>query len=219
LRTPLNAIIGYSEMIQEEVSDGEAINPAQLKEDLEKIVFSGRQLLSLINDVLDLSKIETGKMTLHKEWFNPRLAIERLSNSMSPLLAAQHNTLILVPGEALPDIYTDATKFRQIFTNLLGNANKFTEQGEIKVEMKLGDGDQLVITVEDTGIGMTAEQLDRIFEVFEQADHSTSAKYGGTGLGLSLCREFATLLGGGITAASMPNEGSRFTVTLPLHRA
>src|SRR6056300_1221167 len=111
LRTPLNAIIGYSEMIQEEVSDGEAINLAQLKEDLEKIVFSGRQLLSLINDVLDLSKIETGKMTVHREWFNPRLAIERLSNSMSPLLTAQHNTLILVPGETLPDICTDATKF------------------------------------------------------------------------------------------------------------
>jgi signal transduction histidine kinase len=104
-------------------------------------------------------------------------------------------------------------------TNLLGNANKFTEHGEIKVEMKIRDSEQLVITVEDTGIGMTAEQLDRIFEVFEQADHSTSAKYGGTGLGLSLCREFATLLGGTITAASTPEKGSLFTVTLPVHRA
>ena len=219
LRTPLNAIIGYSEMIQEEVADGEAIEPEQLKEDLEKIVFSGRQLLSLINDVLDLSKIETGKMTVHKEWFNPRLALERLGNSMSPLLAAQHNRLTLIPGEALPEVYTDATKFRQILTNLLGNANKFTEHGEIKVEMNIRDAEQLVITVEDTGIGMTADQLDRIFEVFEQADHSTSAKYGGTGLGLSLCREFATLLGGTITAASTPEKGSLFTVTLPVHRA
>lgn len=220
LRTPLNAIIGYSEMIQEEVTDGEAIDTDQLQEDLTKIVFSGRQLLSLINDVLDLAKIETGKMSIHAETFDPVHALHSVADSMAPLFNTQANTLKWEIPEALPHIHTDATKFRQIITNLLSNANKFTEAGVITIKAGRNlRGDCVWIEVQDTGIGMTEDQLDRIFEAFEQAEQSTSSRYGGTGLGLSLCQEFARMLGGDIQATSTLHVGSRFTVTLPVNLA
>ncbi|EGG28944.1 two-component system sensory histidine kinase [Aequoribacter fuscus] len=218
LRTPLNAIIGYSEMIQEEVNDGEAINKDQLQEDLTKIVFSGRQLLTLINDVLDLAKIETGKMTIHPESFDPIATLHTVADSMAPLLNTQGNEMCWDIQGPLPCIHTDATKFRQIVTNLLSNANKFTEAGSITIRAGITDSqEQIWIEVRDTGIGMTDQQLGRIFEAFEQAERSTSSRYGGTGLGLSLCQEFAHMLGGDITASSTPNVGSSFIVTLPVN--
>jgi signal transduction histidine kinase len=219
LRTPLNAIIGYSEMMQEEVAEGDEIDRNQLQSDLTTVVFSGRQLLTLINDVLDLSKIETGKMTVVCDWFNPLMSLESVASSMAPLLQAQNNRLSTDYSDQFPTMYSDITKFRQIITNLLSNANKFTENGVITLAGHYDDTDKLVtITVSDTGIGMTDEQIKRIFEAFEQAETSTSIKYGGTGLGLSLCREFAEMLGGSITASSKPGQGSTFTVRLPANQ-
>jgi len=138
---------------------------------------------------------------------------------MAPLLQAQNNRLSTDHSDQFPTMYSDITKFRQIITNLLSNANKFTENGVITLAGHYDDTDKLVtITVSDTGIGMTDEQIKRIFEAFEQAETSTSIKYGGTGLGLSLCREFAEMLGGSITASSKPGQGSTFTVRLPANQ-
>ncbi|MEM9257033.1 MAG: HAMP domain-containing sensor histidine kinase [Pseudomonadota bacterium] len=217
LRTPLNAIIGYSEMLQDELDDRGELNRSQFRQDLDRIIQSGRQLLSLINDILDLSKIETGKMALHCETFQPADVLRQVCESLAPLFRENFNQLKIGNFDQLPALNNDAAKFRQIFTNLLSNANKFTEQGLISLEarnVKEQTG-WVEIAVTDTGIGMNTEQQAHIFDAFVQADSSTSANYGGTGLGLAICREFCDLMGGSIEVSSATGAGSTFTVRLP----
>ena len=217
LRTPLNAIIGYSEMLHDELSDQGEVNRQQFQQDLEKIVRSGRQLLTLINDILDLSKAETGKMSLHCETFQPGELLVQACDAITPQLRTQENTLETSDFSSLPTLYNDATKFRQIFTNLLGNACKFTENGHISVDARVPDGRPgwVEVSVRDTGIGMNEEQQGRIFEAFVQADSSTTAQFGGTGLGLAICRDFCELMGGDIRVESEPGSGSTFIVLIP----
>jgi signal transduction histidine kinase len=216
LRTPLNAIIGYSEMLHDEIGDPADINRGQFRDDLDKIIGSGRQLLALIDDILDLSKIETGKMTLAPESFSPGAAINEAVDGLAPLLSRNGNRLECGDFSSLPDIYNDPLKFRQIVVNLLSNAAKFTANGVITLRARVDDEQQaLIMEVSDTGIGMTEEQQERVFEAFVQAEDSTSADYGGSGLGLAICRDFCTLMGGSIDVSSAPGEGSTFTVSLP----
>jgi signal transduction histidine kinase/DNA-binding response OmpR family regulator len=208
LRTPLNAIIGYSELLQEEAQDEDS------KDDLDKINSAGQHLLALINDILDLSKIEAGRMSVFAERFLVDELALQLSQTVAPLVAKNHNALVLELDEDCGHAYTDRTRLRQILLNLISNAAKFTDNGTITVRGRR-QGLRLVFEVTDTGIGMDEEALARIFQDFVQADESTTRKYGGTGLGLSLSRKLATLLGGEITASSVAGEGSTFTLSLP----
>jgi signal transduction histidine kinase len=217
LRTPLNSIIGYSEMLHDELGDKKEIDRPQFQQDLATIIQSGRHLLALIDDILDLSKIETGKMSLHNETFDPVEIIDQVCGVLTPLLRNNNNELQVDGLEGLPLLYNDAAKFRQIFTNLLSNANKFSTDGQITVsaqEMPERPG-WLQFSVHDTGIGMTPEQISRVFDAFVQADPSTSANYGGTGLGLAICRDFCKLMGGSIKVESEVGVGSTFTVEIP----
>jgi signal transduction histidine kinase len=217
LRTPLNAIIGYSEMLHDELGDKAEIDRPQFQQDLDTIIKSGRQLLTLIDDILDLSKIETGKMSVHRESFSPTEILHESFEVLAPLLRHTKNELRIGNLENLPTFNNDAAKFRQIFTNLLSNANKFTQAGVITVNARMlpEQPGWVEFTVNDSGIGMTSEQLARVFDAFVQADSSTSANYGGTGLGLAICRDFCTLMGGSISVESEPGVGSTFTVLLP----
>lgn len=217
LRTPLNAIIGYSEMLHDELGDKGEINRLQFQQDLDTIIKSGRQLLTLIDDILDLSKIETGNMSLHCEIFKPTEILKEACEVIVPLLRNNNNELQIGDLRELPVLYNDAGKFRQIFTNLLSNANKFTKEGYITVSAReLPERPGWVeFSVHDTGVGMTSEQLSRVFDAFVQADSSISANYGGTGLGLTICREFCDLMGGNISVTSEVGVGSTFTVLLP----
>jgi len=216
LRTPLNAIIGYSEMLHDELGDPREVDREQFRDDLDKIVLSGRQLLSLIDDILDLSKIETGKMTLNPEHFNPGEALRLVIDGLTPLLRRNGNTLEQGDFSALPTLYNDAVKFRQIVVNLLSNAAKFTADGTIKVDARHDpDRQVLELTVSDTGIGMSEEEQGRIFEAFVQADDRISSTYGGSGLGLAISRDFCELMGGRISVDSVPGQGSIFRVSLP----
>ena len=217
LRTPLNAIIGYSEMLHDELSDEREVDRPQFQQDLDKIIRSGRQLLSLINDILDLSKIETGKMTLHCETFQPGELLEQACDSITPQLRERNNQLQKPDFNSLPTLYNDAAKFRQIFTNLLSNACKFTQNGYVTVLAKEPEEHPgwIEISIRDTGIGMNDDQQGQVFEAFVQADVSTSANYGGTGLGLAICRDYCELMGGKIRVESQPGNGSTFTVLLP----
>lgn len=217
LRTPLNAIIGYSEMLHDELSDQLELDRPQFQKDLEKIIRSGRQLLMLISDILDLSKIETGKMMLYCETFQPGELLEQACEAIGPQLRDRNNQLHKADLTGLPTLYNDATKFRQIFTNLLSNACKFTEQGHINVLAREPEEHPgwVEIAIKDTGIGMTREQQGQVFEAFVQAETSTSANYGGTGLGLAICRDYCELMGGNIRVDSEPGAGSTFTVLLP----
>jgi hypothetical protein len=215
LRTPLNAIIGYSEMLEEEATEQghETYAP-----DLQKIRSAGRHLLALINDVLDLSKIEAGRMELHLETFELRPALEAVATTVSPLIEKNGNTLRLELADGLGAMRADVTRVRQILFNLLSNASKFTERGTITLRAMSGRGpagDLLAFTVEDTGIGMTEEQMGRLFQAFSQADAATASKYGGTGLGLAISKMFCEMMGGEITVASAPGQGTTFTVRLP----
>ena len=217
LRTPLNAIIGYSEMLHDELDDEAQVERGQFQVDLDKIILSGKQLLSLINNILDLSKIETGKMTLHLERFDAGEALRQIADSMQPLLDHNDNHLELKISAELPLFVNDATKFRHIFLNLLSNASKFTESGSIRLlaEADSEDPSRVAFCVSDTGIGMSAEQQQKIFEAFVQADSATSKNYGGTGLGLAICREYCELMGGSIDVESEQNVGANFRVNLP----
>jgi len=214
LRTPLNAIIGYSEMLQDEIGDPGELDRDQFHHDLGTIIFSGRQLLSLINDILDLSKIETGKMLVTAEWFQPAALVFQVCDSLSPLLSQNSNQLELDIDSNMPELHSDPGKVQQIVTNLFSNACKFTQNGTIKVSAHWRD-DELRISVADTGIGMTDEQQSRVFDAFIQAESTTSTEYGGTGLGLAIVKQFCEMLGGHITLDSAPGEGSTFTVALP----
>jgi len=215
LRTPLNAIIGYSEMLEEESE--ERGHPESVA-DLQKIRSAGRHLLALINDVLDLSKIEAGKMELHLETFELRPAIDAVAATIAPLIEKNGNTLRLELAPDLGAMRADVTRVRQVLFNLLSNASKFTERGTITLAARrecAADGDTIGFTVRDTGIGMTPDQLGRLFQAFSQAEASTSSKYGGTGLGLAISRMFCEMMGGDITVASTPGEGTSFMVRLP----
>jgi len=218
LRTPLNAIIGYSEMLVEMATE-EDLSAHELIDDVQRILTAGRHLLSLINNVLDLAKIETGKMTLYRERFDALQLLAELSATMRSLAERNGNRIELSTDLAAAEIFSDQTKFRQVFANLISNACKFTENGlvSIGVESLVRSGaDWLRISVSDTGIGMSAEQLEVVFDAFVQADSSTTKKYGGTGLGLSICREYCRLLGGDISATSINGQGTTFTVELPV---
>lgn len=218
LRTPLNAIIGYSEMLVEMATE-EDLSAHELIDDVQRILTAGRHLLSLINNVLDLAKIETGKMTLYRERFDALQLLAELGATMRSLAERNGNRIELSTDLAAAEIFSDQTKFRQVFANLISNACKFTENGlvSIGIESLVRSGaDWLRISVSDTGIGMSAEQLEVVFDAFVQADSSTTKKYGGTGLGLSICREYCRLLGGDISATSINGQGTTFTVELPV---
>jgi signal transduction histidine kinase len=212
LRTPLNAIIGYSEMLQEEAEDlgEEAFLP-----DLERIDAAGKHLLGLINDILDLSKIEAGRMDLYLQTFGVPDLIRDVESIVQPLIEKNSNTLVLSCADDLGMMHADQTKVRQTLFNLLSNAAKFTDHGTITLTVEREPDDWITFAVTDTGIGMTEEQLGRLFEAFSQAEASTRSKYGGTGLGLAISRAFCRMMGGDLTVTSIYSEGSTFTVRLP----
>ncbi len=217
LRTPLNAIIGYSEMLQEEAEDS---GNTEAVPDLRKIHGAGKHLLALINDILDLSKIEAGKMELFLETFEVRHLVDEVRSTIHPMIEKNGNVLELDCPADVDGMHADVTRVRQILFNLLSNASKFTEGGTVRLQVRredADDGDTVVFRVTDTGIGMTEEQLGKLFQAFSQADASTSRKYGGTGLGLVICRRFAQMMGGDVSVESTMGEGSVFTVRLPAH--
>jgi signal transduction histidine kinase len=211
LRTPLNAIIGYSEMLYETAQD-EA--QEEFLPDLAKIRDAGRHLLGLINDILDLSKIEAGKMDLYLEDVDLAGLLEEVRSIVEPLTAANANRLEIVCPVALGTLYTDRTKLKQSLLNLLSNAGKFTHEGRVTLEVRPA-GFEISFIVSDTGIGLTEEQQGRLFQAFSQAEVSTTRQYGGTGLGLAITKHFCEMLGGRITAESTTGQGSTFTITLP----
>jgi GAF domain-containing protein/DNA-binding response OmpR family regulator len=215
LRTPLNAIIGYSEMLQEDASD---LGAEQFVDDLKKINAAGKHLLELINAVLDLSKIEAGKMDLYLESFDVATLIRDIAAVIQPLAAKNANRLEVTCPESAATMRADLTKVRQALFNLLSNACKFTDRGTVALTVSREHGedqDWLRFGVSDTGIGMTSEQLARLFEAFSQADAATTRKYGGTGLGLVLSRRLCRMMGGDVTVESESGRGSVFTIRLP----
>jgi signal transduction histidine kinase/CheY-like chemotaxis protein len=218
LRTPLNAIIGYSEMLQDVMTD-EELDRIELAGDVDKIRTAGKHLLSLINDILDLSKIEAGKMDLSIEAFNVDELIQDVLGTIAPLAESRGNKLrVNVAGE-IGILYSDVTKIRQILFNLLSNAVKFTHNGQVEltcVRSHDGLGEQVEFSVHDTGIGISAENLEMLFKPFSQGDASTTRKYGGTGLGLAISRSFAKMLGGDIEVSSAEGQGSTFSVKFPV---
>jgi signal transduction histidine kinase/CheY-like chemotaxis protein len=211
LRTPLNAIIGYSEMLHETAQDD---GQEEFLPDLVRIRDAGRHLLGLINDILDLSKIEAGKMDLYLEEVDLAGLVEEVRSIVEPLAAANANLLEIVGPPALGTLYTDRTKLKQSLLNLLSNAGKFTHEGRVELEVRPA-GSEISFIVSDTGIGMTEEQQGRLFQAFSQADASTSRQYGGTGLGLAITKHFCEMLGGRITVESTLGQGSTFTIALP----
>jgi PAS domain S-box-containing protein len=215
LRTPLNAVIGYSEMLREEAED---LSLTTFIPDLDKIGDAGRHLLTLINDVLDLSKIEAGRIELDLEEFSVADMIREVSSTINPLIEKNANRLIVNLPADIGTMRADITKLRQSLFNLLSNASKFTKEGDIALDVsrESGDsGDWIVLRVTDTGIGMSAQQQVRLFEPFMQADSSTTRKYGGTGLGLAITRSFCRLMGGDVEVQSELGRGSVFTLRLP----
>jgi signal transduction histidine kinase/DNA-binding response OmpR family regulator len=210
LRTPLNAIIGYSEMLYEAAQDE---GQEEFLPDLAKIRDAGRHLLGLINDILDLSKIEAGKMDLYLEEVDLAGLIEEVRSIVEPLMMANANRLEIVCPAAVGMFYTDRTKLKQSLLNLLSNAGKFTHDGRVKLEVRPALT-EISFIVSDTGIGMTEEQQGRLFQAFSQADASTTRQYGGTGLGLAISKHFCEMLGGSIAVESAPGRGSTFTITL-----
>ena len=219
LRTPLNAIIGYSEMLAEDATDS---GQTAFAADLGKIQAAGRHLLLLINSVLDLSKIEAGRMDLFLETTSVHSLVNEVISVVQPLADKRHNKLEVNVANDVGSMHTDQTKVRQTLYNLLSNACKFTENGTVRLAVHrdlIGEVDTVLFTVSDTGVGMSAEEISRIFEPFTQADASTSRRFGGTGLGLTLSRRFAHMLGGEIAVESQPHVGSKFTVRLPANVA
>ena len=216
LRTPLNGIILYSELLQEEAEDR---NDRGSVPDLQRIQTAGKHLLDLINGILDLSKIEAGKMPLSPERFDVRSMIEGVVDTVAPLVQKNGNTLAVNYGDGVGSMVADQMKTRQILLNLLSNASKFTRDGSIAVDVRHRTQDgvpAIEFVVADTGVGMTLAQTRKVFDAFTQADVSTTRKYGGTGLGLAIVSKFCELMGGTVSVASDPGRGSRFVVQLPL---
>ncbi|MGI9329952.1 MAG: sensor histidine kinase [Gammaproteobacteria bacterium] len=215
LRTPMNAILGYSEMLMEEASD---TGHEDFIPDLKKINHAGTHLLALINDVLDLSKIESGHMDTYAEDIDVGSLIDQVQSTSQPLMGKNRNQFVVSRGEGLGHAFQDLTKLRQSLLNLLSNATKFTKEGEITLSARreaLADGDWLEFSVSDTGIGVPADKLDKIFDEFSQADSSITRDYGGTGLGLSISRRFCRMLGGDLSVISSAGEGSTFSIRIP----
>lgn len=231
LRTPLNAIIGYSEILHDEASD---LKLESFQEDLDRIKSAGQHLLEMIGDILDISKIEAGQVTLYLESIDVTKMIEDVVSTAKPLAEKNHNTLTVELDENLGNMYADLPKIRQILLNLLANATKFTKDGTITISVarrskeevtgkaeakslpaRLSNSHYLIFRVSDTGIGMTEEQLERIFQPFTQADESTTRRYGGTGLGLAICQRLCERMGAEISVESKTGEGSTFTVCFP----
>jgi two-component system NtrC family sensor kinase len=213
LRTPLNAIIGVSEMLRE---DAEALK--QDVEPLDRVLGAGRHLLALINDILDLSKIEAGRMELHLETFPLVPVIEDVAKTIEPMATKNGNRVVINCPANLGTVHADQTRFRQSLLNLASNANKFTEKGAVTIAAHAeqeNDRDWITLAVTDTGIGMTPEQMGKLFQEFSQASSATASKYGGTGLGLAISKRFCQMMGGDITVESEPGRGSTFTIRLP----
>lgn len=217
LRTPLNAIIGYSQLLQEEAIER---NDEATMRDIAKVESSGRHLLDLVDGILDLAKIEAGKIELAAEPFDLRVFFEELEMILRPLAANKGNDLQFMTATPLGIMVSDRLRVRQVLLNVASNACKFTERGvvAITVQQLVADGvDMIEIAVRDNGIGMSPAQMAVVFDTFTQADASTTRRYGGSGLGLSISRRFAKLLGGRISVESEPGRGSCFTVQLPMH--
>ena len=215
LRTPLNAIIGVSEMLREDARD---LKREDEFEPLDRVLGAGRHLLALINDILDLSKIEAGRMELHLETFPLAPVIKDVAKTIEPMATKNGNRLVIDCPADLGTFYADQTRFRQSLLNLASNANKFTEKGTVTIAAHEGQEngrDWITLAVTDTGIGMTPEQMGKLFQEFSQASSSTASRYGGTGLGLAISRRFCQMMGGDITVESEPGRGSTFTIRLP----
>jgi signal transduction histidine kinase len=213
LRTPLNAIIGVSEMLRE---DAEAAK--QDLEPLDRVLGAGRHLLALINDILDLSKIEAGRMELALSSFPLAPLIADVVKTIEPLAAKNSNKVAVHCAADMGTMHADQMRLRQALLNLMSNANKFTERGTINIDGRQGQEngrDWITLAVADTGIGMTPEQMGRLFQEFSQASSTTASKYGGTGLGLAISQRFCRMMGGDITVESEPGRGSTFTIRLP----
>ncbi len=213
LRTPLNAIIGVTEMLRE---DAESLD--QDLEPLDRVLGAARHLLTLINDVLDLSKIEAGRMELHLDTFALGPLIDDVVKTIEPLAAKNHNRLVARCDDAIRTMHADQTRVRQTLLNLASNANKFTEKGTVTIDARQqaeNGRDWITLAVADTGIGMTGEQMAKLFQEFSQASSATASRYGGTGLGLVISRRFCQMMGGDITVESEPGRGSTFTIRLP----
>jgi adenylate cyclase len=214
LRTPLNAIIGLTEMM---VSNAARFGTEKALEPLRRVNTAGTHLLSLINEILDLSKIEAGKLELNPESVNLARLIDEVIGTAGQLAEKNKNRLVVEAQDNLGALTADSMRLKQILLNLLSNACKFTKEGEIALRVrKVADGrDWVELAVADSGIGMTAEQQAKLFQDFTQADSLTSRRYGGTGLGLAISRKLARMMGGDVTVTSEPGKGSVFTVRLP----
>jgi signal transduction histidine kinase len=215
LRTPLNAIIGYSEMLSEEAKDADQ---EDFVPDLEKIHSSAKHLLALINDILDLSKIEAGRIELYLETFEVGKLVKEVTATIHPLAAKNENKIEVACPDNVAEMHSDLTRVRQCLFNLLSNACKFTHKGTVRLEVErlAGSGiDWVFFRVTDSGIGMSAEQMQRLFQPFTQADASTTRKYGGTGLGLAITRKFCQMMGGDVIVESQVGKGSTFTMQVP----
>lgn len=218
LRTPLTAIIGFSEMLLDEARDE---GDDQRVDDLDRVYGPANHLLGLINEILDLAKIEANKMAINLEDFSIRGVVDDVIATLKPVAEARENQLRVECPEDIGQLHADQMKVRQCLFNILGNANKFTEAGHIALKIKpirKGRHEYIQFRITDTGIGMTEEQLGRLFCAFSQADSSTSRKYGGTGLGLVITKHFCEMMGGSISVSSTPQQGSSFTIRLPRHK-
>lgn len=218
LRTPLNAIIGYSEMVMEDIA---ASDDQHNRSDLEKIHSSGCHLLILINDILDLTKIEVGKMDLYEEWFDVAEMLQGVVDTIRPIFVNNKNKFKLICPDDTGDLYADLTKLRQSLVNLLSNAGKFSPDGEITLIVRrefLNGQEKINFSVKDDGIGMSQDQQEKLFEAFSQADPSTTRKFGGTGLGLVISQHFCNMMGGDIQVVSTQGVGSTFTISLPVKK-
>ena len=219
LRTPLNAIIGYAQILQEDAEDA---GQDEMTPDLKKIENAGKHLLGLINDILDLSKIEAGRMEIYLEPVSVPALADEVRTLTAPLASANGNRVEVTIDPAIGSIQTDVTKLKQSLLNLVSNACKFTKEGRVGLDVRLQDGAagrEIVFEVSDSGIGMTPEQQAKLFQAFSQADASTTRKFGGTGLGLAITKRLCNLLGGDVAVTSEEGQGSRFAITLPLRAA
>ena len=212
LRTPLNAIIGYSEMLMEDASDD---GLDDFVEDLDKIHSSGTHLLTLINDLLDISKIEAGKMDLHLEDFNLKDLVSLIEATTKPLLEKNSNKFVVKIDKSIETMKNDETKLKQVLLNMISNSSKFTKEGTVSLEISAESKNRVKFELSDTGIGMTEDQLENVFEEFTQAETSTSKDYGGTGLGLPICKKITELMGGRIEVKSKIGEGTTFSIIVP----
>jgi signal transduction histidine kinase len=215
LRTPLNAIIGITELLHEDARD---LKREDEFEPLDRVLGAARHLLTLINDVLDLSKVEAGRMELHLESFALGSLIDDVVKTIEPLAAKNANRIVAQCNGVIKAIHADQTRLRQALLNLMSNANKFTSKGTITVDVRQqpeNGREWITLAVADTGIGMSPEQMGRLFQEFSQASSSTASKYGGTGLGLVISQRFCQMMGGDITVESEPGRGSTFTIRLP----